>query len=99
MIDWYYLSMSGLWVLGFSMILAIIGIARYQGKISGFGLKTVVKRPIYRLVLDLSVFLVCAGLAGSPGLPFTKISFGLLAIILFGRLIQNTLKIRRTNQS
>ena len=80
MIDWLYVGLSALWIVGLSLELAALGIALYLASEEKQRLGKVLSRKGSRLALDLGMLLFCAGLAGLAVTGWEKLLWGLLGV-------------------
>jgi hypothetical protein len=78
MVDWIYISLSSIWILGASVLVAVFGIAVYDSSENKQSLRYLLSKRIYRLFTNLGLSLICAGLCGLAGLWWEKLFWALL---------------------
>jgi hypothetical protein len=78
MIDWIYIGLSFVWILGASVLVAVFGIAVYDSSENKQSLKLLLSKKIYRLFTNLGISLICAGLCGLAGFWWEKLFWALL---------------------
>jgi hypothetical protein len=92
LIDWLDLLKNSLWVLGLSLGLAVISMARWEAQASQKKLKQILEQPGKQILLDLAGVFFCAGLA-TTSTRWWEVALWmiLLALIIF----QTAIEIRR----
>src|SRR5450759_4811506 len=83
MIDWVFVGLNALWILGLSLALATLSLALYNASDQNKKLSEVFKQKGYSPILDLSMILLCMGFCGLVGAwwePFLWWVFALVSI-------------------
>ena len=80
MIDWVYVGLSALWIGGLSLLLAAVSMAAFTASEHKQRLGQVLARSGFRLALDASMLLLCAGLAGLAVSLWEKLLWALLGL-------------------
>jgi hypothetical protein len=80
MIDWVFVGLNALWILGLSLALATLSLALYNASDQNKKLSEVLKRKGYSLFLDLSMILLCLGLFGLLDAWWERLLWGVLAL-------------------
>jgi hypothetical protein len=75
-----YVLLSGLWILGLSLILSVLAIASYLAGENRQPLGKVLSTGQASLFITLGAVLFCAGLAGLTGPLWQKVLWGLLGL-------------------
>jgi hypothetical protein len=78
-IDIWGVLTNSLWILGLTALLATLSWAYWAAGVEKARLRAVLVRPGIRLAVNLSLFLVCAGLAATAQAWWGRILWGLLA--------------------
>jgi len=78
MIDWIYIGLSTLWILGASMLVAVFGVAVYDSSENKQSLRYLLSKNTYSLLISLGFTLICAGLCGLSGVWWEKLFWALL---------------------
>lgn len=81
MIDVWGVIANSLWILGLAVLLAVLSWAHWVASAEGNRLRDELKRPQIQQVLDLGLFLFCAGLAATGRSWWERILWGLLAAV------------------
>jgi hypothetical protein len=80
MIDWIYIGLSFVWILGASMLVAVFGIAVFDSTENKKSLRLLLSKKIYRLFTNLGISLICAGLCGLAGFWWGKLFWAILCL-------------------
>jgi hypothetical protein len=78
MIDWFYVAFQASWITGMSICLAVISIAIYSASQMKSTVKDIFRTKEYMFVIDLGVFIFCAGLCGLARVWWEGLLWGLL---------------------
>jgi hypothetical protein len=78
-IDIWRVIANSLWILGLTVLLAVLSWARWIAQAEGNRLRAVLKKPRTRQVLNLGLFLFCVGLAATVRTWWEHVLWGLLA--------------------
>jgi hypothetical protein len=78
MVDWVYIGLSSLWILGASVLVAVLGVAVYDSSENKQSLKYLLSKKMSRLFINLGFALICSGLCGLAGLWWEKMFWALL---------------------
>jgi len=97
-IDWANLAANGLWILGCAIILATLSYASWEASTLSEKLGARIGRPSYQMALSLGTLLFTAGLAAAGGGVFTRIIWGVLALLSLGSLILAARQARRESK-
>jgi len=93
MIDWIYIALNSLWILGASVLVAVFGIAIYNSSEKKLSLRRSLSEKKYNLFINLGFTLICAGMYGLAGVWWEKLFW---ALLVFG-LITNAWLARKGN--
>ena len=80
MIDWVFVGLNALWILGLSLALATLSLALYNASDQNKKLSEVFKQKGYSPFLDLSMILLCLGFCGLVGAWWERLLWGVLAL-------------------
>ena len=78
MIDWIYIGLSSLWIIGSSVLVAVFGVAVYDSSENKQSLRYLLSDKKYSLFFSLGFTLICAGLCGLAGAWWEKLFWALL---------------------
>lgn len=81
MIDVWAVAANTLWILGLSLLLAVVSWAYWRALEEGAAMRSVLARPTLRRGVDLALLLFCAGLAATSGRMWERMVWGLLTAV------------------
>jgi len=82
-----YVFLSGLWILGLSVILAVLSTGCYQAGENHQPLGKVLNSGKASVFINMGAVLLCAGLAGLAGAAWEKILWGLLGLSFIANMV------------
>ena len=92
MIDWPYVAWNALWIVGLSLVLAVLSITFYRSGIHRQKPGEALGGRGYQICLDLGLILFCLGLAALAGITCQRLAWGLLCLGFGANLVFLLLK-------
>ena len=80
MIDWVFVGLNALWILGLGLALATLSLALYVTSDQNKKLSEVLKQRDYSTFLNLGIILSCLGICGLVGTWWERFLWGVLAL-------------------
>ena len=94
-----YVSLSALWILGLSLILAVLAIAVYLAGENHQSLGKLLNDGKASFFLNLGAILMCAGLAGLANPGWEKILWGLLGLGFIANIVWDYIEKSKQRES
>ena len=96
MIDWWFVGVNALWILGLSIILAAFSYHNWLRRETRHRWKEVFARPWWRLPFSLGMLLFCLGLGLGRGIAWwERTLWGLLAASFAWQTVTTAIHLRR----
>ena len=96
MIDWWFVGVNALWILGLSIILAAFSYHNWLRRETGQRWKEAFARPWWRIPFSLGMLLFCLGLGLGRGIAWwERALWGVLAVSFAWQLSEAALQARR----
>jgi hypothetical protein len=80
LINWKMVGFASLWIIGLSVILAVLGFVDYHAKAGQTRFRDELRKPIYQAWINVGLSLFCLGLLGSSDAWWESVLWGLLGI-------------------